>query len=310
MKVIKKERLPLERCHLYRIGSPNILAQRIGWKREKLEKLAKSAQYRVFRLKGSSRMVEEPPPPLQALHRQMHRYLMRVETPDYLHSHVKGRSYVSNARAHVGSFSMIKIDVKKFFPSVEQGRVAQFFREDLKCAPDVAGLLANLLCHRGRLPTGSASSPIISYYAHRRMFDEIQDIAVRNSLTMTCYVDDITLSGSNASLKCLHEIRKVIMRNGLRAHKAKFFVGTTAKPVTGIMVTMRGLELPFSRWKNIKSDLAAINRSSRREERLRLYPKLVSRLYEAAQIDPRCRRMAELQHARWKAELKNTSIAA
>ncbi|WP_116236200.1 reverse transcriptase family protein [Parasphingopyxis lamellibrachiae] len=262
-----------------------------------------NAKYRVFRLKRSGRQVEEPPPPLQSLHRQIHGYLSRIETPNYLHSNRKGRSYISNAKPHVGALAMIKIDVKKFFPSVEQHKVMHFFRDDLKCAADVAGLLAALLCKDGKLPTGSSSSPIISYYAYKAMFDDIQSFAAKNHLVMTCYVDDITLSGANATLRQLHEVRKIIMRHGLRAHKAKWFMGLGAKPVTGVMVTKNGIELPHSRWKAIKADLKAIKQCANREEKLEIYPKLVSRLYEASQIDPGCRKLADIHHRLWKEAL-------
>lgn len=301
------QRIPAEHSHLYGLQSPKVLAARLGWELGKLEALAAHASYRVFSLKESGRVVEEPPAHLQSLHRQIHRYLGRIEVPEYLHSAVKGRSYLSNARPHIGSGAVINLDIKKFFPSVPQHRVMHFFRDTMKCAGDTAGLLANLICRNGKLATGSAASPIISYYAFKGMFDELHALALSNGLIMTCYVDDITMSGSNASQWVLHEARKIILRNGLGAHKARFQHGTGPKLVTGTMVSATGLELPFSRWKKIRAQIGELNAAPSIEAKLAILPRLVSRLYEAAQLDMSCRRLAEFHHDQWR-RLKANSL--
>lgn len=295
-KKAHRELVPLERCHLYRIKSTHALANRLGWPLPKLQGLADSARYRVYPLKPSGRIIQEPPAVLQSLHRQIHSYLCRIKTPDYLHSAIKGRSYITNARAHIGGPCMIKIDVKKFFPSVPQHKVMHFFRDCLECAPDVSGLLANLICFNAKLATGSSASPIVSYYAYKAMFDQIEELASANGLRMTCYVDDITLTGPAASRRLLHEVRKVILRHGLRAHKACFCPPGQPRLVTGAMVGQMSLSLPYARWKAIKAEMKIVRNEAQPELKSPILNRLVSRLYEAAQIDPRCRRMAEYHH--------------
>jgi hypothetical protein len=287
----------------------------MGWPLAKLEDMAESARYRVYPLKTGGRLIQEPPAALQALHRQIHGYLCRIETPDYLHSAIKGRSYITNASAHIGAPCMIKIDVKKFFPSVPQHKVMHFFRDCLECAPDVAGLLANLICFKDRLATGSSASPIVSYYAYKAMFDAIGQLAAENGLKMTCYVDDITLTGMAASRRLLHEVRKVIMRHGLRAHKACFCPRGQARIVTGAMVGQMSLALPYARWKAIKAEIRLARSAIADEDRVSILNRLVSRLYEAAQIDARCRRMAvyhhsELRKLKANLELKGSLVAS
>jgi RNA-directed DNA polymerase len=296
----KNQRVPIDRCHLYGIRSPHALAKRLGWDLNKLDGLAANGSYRVFAHKVTGRMIQEPGPALQSLHRQLHRYLGRVEVPIYLHSAVKGRSYLTNARAHVGVGALVKIDIAKFYQSVPQHRVMHFFRDIMNCAEDVAGLLANLICFQGKLATGSSVSPIISYYAYKSLFDGLADLAAGHGLVMTCYVDDITMSGPNATNAVLHEARTMIFRTGLRAHKDRRFSSDVPKIVTGVMVGDDGIGLPFSRWQKIRDQTREIERCTDVAEKLRLYPRLVSRLYEATQIDPRCRVRAEYYHARWR----------
>ena len=116
---------------------------------------------------------------------------------------------------------VIKIDVKKFFPSVTRAAIFNFFEGPMKCRRDVAGLLAELLTFDAHLPTGSAASPIIAFYAFKPMFCEIELLAKATGLKMTCYVDDVTLSGPRAIKRTVFEIRKIISRHGLKSHKAR-----------------------------------------------------------------------------------------
>jgi RNA-directed DNA polymerase len=299
-------RIPIDRCHLYGIGSPHALAKRLGWELSKLNGLAVDGGHRVYNHKKTGREIQEPGAALQSLHRQLHRYLARVEVPEYLHSAVKGRSYLSNARAHVGDGKLLKIDIAKFYQSVRQHKVMHFFRDVLACAPDVAGLLANLICYRGVLATGSSISPLISYYAYQALFDELAAVAAQHSLVMTCYVDDITMSGPGASRAVLHQARSAIFKAGLRAHKDRSFTSVDVKIVTGVVVGPDGIALPFSRWQKISHATREIAACTADAEKLLLYPKLVSRLYEAAQIDARCRSRAKFHHNQWR-ELKRRS---
>jgi len=292
--------IPIDRCHLFGITSPHALAKRLGWNLNKLKKLAANGGYRVYPHKQTGRMIQEPGAALQSLHRQIHRYLARVQAPDYLHSAVKGRSYVSNAKAHIGNGPLFKIDISKFYQSVPQYKVMHFFRDTLNCSPDVSGLLAKLICFNGALATGSAASPIISYYTYKKLFDDLKSLADTHSLVMTCYVDDITMSGTSANRLVLHEARTLIFRAGLRAHKDHHFQKNDAKIVTGILVGNNSIGLPFSRWKKIHISERDIRRCSDQTTQLELYPTLVSRLYEAAQIDGRCRIKAKYQHSKWQ----------
>lgn len=304
-KTVKKDTfIPCEQSHLYGIVSIHLLGKKLGLSVGDLERLAANGKYRVFNLKDTGRLVEEPSPILQALHRKIHRYLARIEAPAYLHSAIKGRSYISNAIAHLGDGPMIKIDVKKFFPSVPQHKVMHFFRDQMSCASDVAGLLAKLLCRKGRLPTGGAASPIISYYAFKDMFDEIELICRERNLKMTCYVDDLTISGRGANKQLLHEVRLLINRAGLKTHKAKFYDAARPKIVTGAMVKGNRLDLPYSRWKSIRAAEKDLATAATSEEKLKLYPALISRLHEAAQIDQSCRAMALHHGQKWR-ELRN-----
>ena len=158
--MIKKPRtdLSLSDCWLYAVNSPSDLARRLSTRGHKLKVddlsfFARDAgNYRLFSIvneKGKARPIQWPKRRLQSVHARIHKLLSRVAVPKYLHSAVRGKSYVSNAAAHDPKMPTIKIDVKKFFPSVARVTIFDFFVGPLKCRRDVAGLsdiAARLLC--------------------------------------------------------------------------------------------------------------------------------------------------------------------
>ena len=276
---------PIDQCRLYATKSPTDLAVRLGASVDTLQELAKDkGNYKIY-LTDKKRKIEEPKPKLQRTHARLHAFLSRIVTPDYLHSGIKGRSYLSNAQAHANGEALIKIDVKKFFPSVPRVAIYNFFFRHMRCAGDVAGLLANILTIDGHLPTGSSASTIMSYYAFKEMFDEIESLVAQNGLTMTNYVDDLTISGEAATRKLQHEIRKIIGRHGLKTHKVKYFAARRPKVVTGVVVVGTQVRLPHRRHLLIKQSYQNFLAAPTAEEKLYVLKSLISRVHEAAQID-------------------------
>ena len=85
--------------------------------------------YRKFESlkKGKRRPVQVPSRELLPTHNRIFTLLSRIELPDYLHSGIKGRSYISNAKAHRGTPKTFTTDIAKFYPSVTKTKVAAFF---------------------------------------------------------------------------------------------------------------------------------------------------------------------------------------
>jgi retron-type reverse transcriptase len=177
--------------------------------------------------------------------------------------------------------------VKKFFPSVPRVRIFKFFSETLQCRRDVAGLLAQVLTYEEHLPTGSSASPIIAYYAFKLMFDEIQAFAIRNDLTMTCYVDDMTLSGANATPSLLFDLHKIVRRYGLKSHKMRYLAPKQPKVITGVCNTVDGRRVPNKLHLKIKEGFDSLAAAVTKEAKLSAIKPLLGRLEAAGQIDPK-----------------------
>ena len=165
------------------------------------------------------------------------------------------------------------------------------------CSGDVATILAKLLTVDGHLPTGSSASPILSYFAYADMFTEISDLARQRECKMTIYIDDMTFSGPGATRRLIYDVRRIVKRYRLWAHKTKVFRPGQPKVVTGVAVTKSGSRLPNKRQKAIRKDLELYRDAESDTEKLPIARRLVSRMFEAAQVDSRWQERAEAMAA-------------
>lgn len=308
---LKPERLPhpIERSPLFNLTSERRLAKLLLCTPQQLRRALRLTDAERFRVrphtetrkvydsskkslvsKTKRRELQIPTGTIEAIHRRLYKLLNRIEKPDYLHSGVKGRSYVSNARAHLGSATLAKADIESFFPSIKRVDIYNFFAGRMKCAPDIAGRLANLSTHDGHLPTGSPISQILAFWTFKPLFDEIFALASACRLKMTLYVDDIVVSGNNTGRWFLFRIRKAASRHGLRVHKLRAWSGGTGQS-TGIVVAGQELRLPNVRRLVIREELRHLDllrektgsRALLKQERV--LKRLIGRCWEAGQFD-------------------------
>lgn len=286
------KRYAIDQSPLYKLGNKRRLASILNTTLPELQKLVRRHDnYLKFEINPDSerlRPVETPKPRMERIHRRLFALLSRVEPPEYLHSGVKGRSYITNARAHTGARTMVKLDIVKFFPSTRRWHVYDFFRNILLCSSDVAGLLANICTVDDHLPTGSCVSQVLAFYAHKQMFDDINNTADNARLTMTCYVDDIAISGDNASGKTLHTVRTRIKQRGLNSHKKKEKIYPENRPklITGVIVDGGALRLPNCKHREIYEGVLNVDNLEDPREKSGVLEKALHRSIAAAQIDP------------------------
>lgn len=292
--MVERLAYPKNQSWFYKITSPAQLADRLFLEPEQLDRLLKADEnYVRWTDKKTGRPIQQPKPLLEGVHKRVGVLLSRIETPEFLHSAIKGRSYISNASRHDPNHPTVKIDVRKFYPSTRAQAVFHFFRDRMMCDGDVAGMLARLLTVDGHLATGSSASPILSYFAYDDMFAEIEALAVDRDSVMTCYVDDMVFTGPGATRRLIYDIIQVVRRYRLWGHKTKVFKAGQPKVITGVAVTRVGGRLPNKRQKAINDELSLLESAPNDNERLKIMRRLLGRMYEAVQVDPSWLQRAE-----------------
>ncbi|SEK17403.1 MULTISPECIES: reverse transcriptase family protein [unclassified Variovorax] len=236
---------PLASSPLYGIRGKGQFERAIGLTWDQTDRLLHRRYYRVWTTK-KDREIQQPLYELEKLHARIANLLARIEMPSYVFSR-RGRSYVENADRHKGLSPLIKTDLTKFYPSTSWPMVFRLLVSRFNCAKDVAHRLADLCCYQQKhLPTGSALSGYLAFFAAQPMFDRIADILGRHGCEMTLFVDDLTASGAGATKHALEEVRAEIRHHGFATSEAKSKVYRAAAPklVTGAIVTPTRLMLP------------------------------------------------------------------
>lgn len=213
--------------------------------------------------KDKPRLIEAPNKELKEIQSLIKCYLQKCDFPEYVFSGVKKRCYIDNANLHVNSKFLFKADISAFFPNISRNTIYRFFKCDLKVSPDIAKILTDLctvditnsinnnkeiddfvrlkrIRQFKHLCTGSPVSPILSYLANKNMFDELNNIALKNNCIFSVYVDDIFFSSQKPiSSVAQNKIIKVISKYGYNISKNKvtYYKQNEYKKVTGVIIS-------------------------------------------------------------------------
>jgi Reverse transcriptase (RNA-dependent DNA polymerase) len=279
----------LHQSSFYQLSSKRRLLEILKIQKQDLQYLTKGQDlYKVRTMEvpqKKPRLIEEPVHQLKQVQRRIKALLCRIEIPEFLFSPATGRSYIDNAQQHLNSAVVRQLDIKNYFPSTSRNRVSWFFHECMKCSPDIAWILTNLSTFEGHLPTGSPLSPIMSYYAHFDMWNEIYLITCEGNCILTVYIDDLTISGDNVPGKLIWRIKQQIYKCGLRHNKKKEKRQTgKIRKITGVILCRGILKLPNSSHLKMHRIRQEIKQTTDDEQKKLLNQKLQGHIAQAHQI--------------------------
>lgn len=185
-------------------------------------------QFKVKKKTGGFRLITSPRNrSFMMMLSALNELLKSLYTPsDYAMGFTEGRSVVSNANIHKGQNYVFNIDLKDFFPSIEQPRVWK----RLQMAPfnfpeKIASMIAGMCSMKeirtfedGHnetfyvLPQGAPTSPIITNMICDTLDRRLAGLAKRFGLHYSRYADDITFSSMHHVYQKNGEFRKELRR--------------------------------------------------------------------------------------------------
>lgn len=303
---MKNKKYQINQSPLYKLTTHAKLANCLGFKDQTtLKSLLKRGDnnYYVSSL-ANGRVIEVPKQQLARVHNRINSLLTRLETPDYLYSGVKGRSNIHNARKHIGCNTVLKIDIKKFYPSVTTEQIARCFVKQFKCTLDVAETLAQLCVVDDHLPTGSSISQSLAFAVNRPVFDHIDTYSRARGIKFTCYVDDLTFSSPVLPEDFCSYVVNYIKRNrNYICHKIRRHNVETPKSITGAIIDGHVLKVKNKHRNRISRLLHIYNFMVKRykvdaDELIIYFQRLQGHLFSAGQINPRYRQLGKVIVAR------------
>lgn len=212
-------------------------------------------EFTLAKRRGGTRTILAPREDLKILQRRLAEVLAPAYPPrEVAYAFVKDRSIADNADRHLRRRHVLNVDLKDFFPSIHFGRVRGLFIR-LKASEAAATVLAHICCHKGALPQGAPTSPVISNMICGRMDREMLELAKKYHCAYTRYADDLTFSKKSGAFPTElarrdeddgrtilgQELRAVIESNGFRPHPEKtwLFNRQARQVVTGLVVNAK-----------------------------------------------------------------------
>lgn len=225
-------------------------------------------RYRQFRIKkksGGFRLITAPYTKsyMLMLH-AMNEILKAIYVPSpSAMGFVEGRSVVTNAQVHINQNYIFNIDLKDFFPSVEQARVWKRLQvKPYNIPSSIASLIAGLCSMRMSretineeaeheldkkyvyvLPQGAPTSPILTNMVCDKLDYYLAGLAKRFGLIYSRYADDITFSSKHYVYAkdgdFRTELKRILSEQGFTINhgKTRLQKKNERQEVTGIVVS-------------------------------------------------------------------------
>ncbi len=211
----------------------------------------KNNLYKSFTIKkrnGSERLIEKPNPVIMPVLKAINSSIFSCfNINSHVCGFVKEKSVLDNALPHLGCKTLIKIDIKDFFPSINLKQVVYALRY-YGYGKNVSKYLGYLCVNKDfTLPQGSPTSPVLSNIVCNILDSRIYGLLSKTfqlySFEYTRYADDITISSKlkipkQSILKVISQIYQIIREEGFAPNydKTKWFYNGKKLLVTGIVV--------------------------------------------------------------------------
>ena len=244
-----------------------------------LDPIKTDGYYHVFCIKkksGEDRILHAPTKGLKEIQKALNIILQCVFEPHKAATgFVWGKSIVDNAKLHINQNYVYNLDLKDFFPSIDQARVwgrikaAPFHLGRTPERQKIANMIATLCCttmeverkidnqwqkvEKSVLPQGAPTSPILTNAICEKLDVRLTGVAKRFGLNYSRYADDITFSSkhnvtatSNGTYERIFEkdatfdkeVRRIIeeQRFHIKESKVRLQKQGYRQEVTGIVV--------------------------------------------------------------------------
>jgi len=211
--------------------------------------------YREFTIpkkSGGERQIRAPIKIIKDIQKQILYWLAPFSNVSVVaHAYIRHRSIKSMATPHVGAKTLVKIDVKDFFPSITRKQVITCL-SDLNAPPILQQLVSDYCFDWGHLPIGAPTSPLLSNLVFGRNIDYQIEFLCKHifpkllkyvaPVYYSRYADDLVFSTRGQYLpRIIPIIHKILKRNGFTRNTEKTIVSSNqaTKYVCGVSVATK-----------------------------------------------------------------------
>jgi hypothetical protein len=167
---------------------------------------------------------------------------------------VSQRSIKDHATKHFGAKTVVKMDIKDYYPSITSKHIYSVWSRTLHCSPPIASLLTKLTTYNWHLPQGAPTSPALANLFLASIYGPVLNRCEAKGVTVSAWVDDLTFSGEDARL-VMELVRKSLAANGLKlsSSKKEILGPRESKTITGVRLGARQLRAPSKKLRDLRA---------------------------------------------------------
>jgi len=203
------------------------------------------------------RLIDKPIGLLKVVQsRVQHNILAALPMPESIHGGVRGKSPLTNASMHIGSNTVLRMDVRDFYPHITNRHVFTVLRR-LGCSEGVSHVLTKLTTRNGHLPVGAPTSTTLANLVLDTVDEVIRERCAQRGLTFTRYVDDIAIGGDRPEL-LIALVVKVLREHDFKiAHRKTVIMRVHHRQVVTGLVINGGMRprVPADRLQNVRAEI-------------------------------------------------------
>jgi hypothetical protein len=218
------------------------------------------------------RKIDSPSDNLKRVQTQIYRRILRpLVLPAYLNGGIAGRSIIDNVMMHVGARSLVTVDIKAFFPSIDNREVFRVWREMLGFSDRISSILTKLTTFERRLPQGAPTSALLANLVLHRLDGPIRAHCEKSAIAYSTWIDDLAFSGDRPQ-QIIQTVTQTLSAAGFGiSHRKLRIMGPgDRKLLVGIVL---------NRFPNIRREYIAQVRSGIHKLRVGLIPENSLRPY-------------------------------
>ncbi|GAA4195827.1 hypothetical protein GCM10022289_00560 [Pedobacter jeongneungensis] len=190
---------------------------------------------------------------MKSVQKRIHVQLLKtIKLPNYAFGGVAKRDNILNAKMHQGNKFFFNTDLRNFYPGISHHQVFEMYVKR-NFSPTAARILTKLTTYKGMLPQGTPTSPYLANLVFVSAGLELEQLTKKHGMTLTTFVDDITISSKTDFKPFVNEILQIITSKGFKISHNKTFYQTKQPKVTNVIVNNNGIQLPDSYKKKIDS---------------------------------------------------------
>ena len=215
--------------------------------------------YELLKKSGKKRTISQPSKKLKGLQSWvLVNILNKVQVSSSCKGFRKGSSTYDNALPHNGANSVLTMDLKDFFPTVNSRQVFNIFKT-IGYNNLVSTIFTNICCYKNSLPQGGSCSPMLANLSAWTLDLRIQGYVGKRGINYTRYADDLSFSGLNPSkvVKIIPMIKTIIVDEDFIVNNSKTRIASSAraKIVTGLVINDENIGIGKQKYKDLRAKI-------------------------------------------------------